>query len=320
MSKKPLKLLIFFAIQFAYFSLCHAFDKQNTSAPNDLEIISIIKELKKSPNKSFADKLFIISNHWLNRPYKRYCLGEGPLGDFDQHPLYRTDKFDCETFVDMTLAVAHAQDIESFYKSILDIRYRDQTIDFTHRNHFTNVDWNQNNQKHRYIKDITEQIVWKQKPLFIENTIIIKKGKWYEHMSADRIYLPQSKQQIKIKKLKSLKAHAKSQGEVISKLKYIPIRSLFDEKDRAREAIFQQIPHGAIIQIVTPNSETEQLIGTNLDISHLGFAFYKNKQLFFRNASSSHKKITDERLTDYLRKYLHANTKIKGIHIEMPIQ
>jgi hypothetical protein len=319
MSKKHLKLLGIFAIQIAYFSLCHAFDRDNTTAPTDLEIISIIKELKSSPPKPIADKLYTITNHWLNRPYKMYCLGEGPLGDYDQRPLYRTDQFDCETFVDMSLAVAHAQDIDSFYKHIIAVRYQNQTINFTHRNHFTNIDWNQSNQKQHYIKDITDQIVWNKHPIFIENNIVIKKGKWYKLMSAERVYLPHATEQIKKSKLNSLKENGKTQGETISKLKYIPISAFFDKKEHARASIFKQIPHGAIIEIVTPDFNTEKLIGTNLDISHLGFAFYKNKQLYFRNASMIHNKIYDELLSDYLKKYLHS-TKIKGIHIEMPLE
>jgi hypothetical protein len=319
MSKKHLKLLSIFAIQIAYFSLCHAFDTDNTRARTDLEIISMIRELKQAPSKSIANKLYTITNHWLNRPYKMYCLGEGPLGDYDQHPIYRTDQFDCETFVDMSLAVAHAQDIESFYNHIVDIRYHDSPINFSHRNHFTNIDWNQSNQKHHYVKDITHLILWNKKPIFIENTIIIKKSKWYEHMSAQRIYLPHAKQQTKTRKLRSLKQHGKMEGETISKLKYIPISALFDKNGQARTSIFQQIPHGAIIEIVTPDFNTEKLIGTNLDISHLGFAFYKQQQLYFRNASMIHKKVYDERLSDYLKKYLHS-TRIKGIHIEIPLE
>jgi len=39
----------------------------------------------------------VFSALFLNKPYFLGPLGEGQHGKFDQSPLYRTDKFDCQT-------------------------------------------------------------------------------------------------------------------------------------------------------------------------------------------------------------------------------
>lgn len=307
-------------LQLSVNSLCHAFTSKNTRQKQyDTEISALFQELAHQKPMRIGDKIAWISEHWLNRPYKLYCLGEGPQGDFDQRPIYRTDGFDCETFVDMSLALAFSKNLSQFKKNINRIRYHDNVVDFVHRNHFTNIDWNKNNQAQVFIKDITTNIKSNHQSLAIENTIIIKKNQWYQQMSSKRVYLIAHNPQLINEKTSALHRQAHWQGQFVSKIKYIPISSLYDKEEQPKIAIFHQIPHGAIVEIVTPNSDTEKLIGTNLDISHMGFALYKNKQLYFRNASILNQRVVDEPLAVYLKRYLHSE-KIKGIHIEMPLE
>ena len=80
--------------------------------------------------------------------------------------------------------------------------------------------------------------------------------------------------------------------------------------------LFKQIPDGAIIEIVRPNWDLTQTIGTHLDISHIGFVFWKHQALYFRQASSIYKKVVDVPFVDYLSQALKSST-IKGINIQM---
>ena len=307
-------------LQLSLNPLCHAFTSNNTPQKQyDTEISAIFQELAHQKPMPIGDKIEWISKHWLNRPYKLYCLGEGPQGDFDQRPIYRTDGFDCETFIDMSLALAFSENLSQFKQNIRRIRYHDNVVDFVHRNHFTNIDWNDSNQKQGFIKDITLNITSNHRSLAIENTITNKKNQWYQQISSKRVYLIAHNSKLITEKTRALHQQAQLQGQYVSKIKYIPISSLYDKNEQPKRAIFSQIPHGAIIEIVTPNSDTEKLIGTNLDISHLGFALYKNKQLYFRNASMLNHRVVDEPLAVYLKKYIHSE-KIKGIHIEMPLE
>ncbi len=73
-----------------------------------------------------------------------------------------------------------------------------------------------------------------------------------------------------------------------------------------------------MVEIVRPNWNLHDKIGTNLDISHMGFSVRKNGVLYFREASLIDKKVIDIPLADYLKNYLHSPT-VKGIHLEQII-
>ena len=99
----------------------------------------------------------------------------------------------------------------------------------------------------------------------------------------------------------------------------IPLSAFFNKNNQIKPEILKQIPHGAIIQIVRLHWNLVDKIGTQLDISHLGFAIWKENQLYFRNASSIHHQVVDEPFHKYLQKAMKSAT-IKGIHIEEPVE
>ena len=103
-----------------------------------------------------------------------------------------------------------------------------------------------------------------------------------------------------------------------SNVPYIPLSLLFDEKGHANKFLFGQIPNGAIIEIVRPNWDLRSQIGTCLNVSHLGFAFWQQGQLVFRQASSEYHQVVEVSLIDYLRKTRQSPT-IKGINIQVVI-
>lgn len=298
-------------------TLCHAFANDNTvKYKKDIE--DLIHAIPPTNKPYIGERINWFSQQLLNKPYQLFALGEGEYGEFDQHPLYRTDRFDCETLVDTVLALAHAQDFESFKHHILEIRYQNGHANLLTRNHFTNIDWNSYNQKKNYVKDITPSITWKNQPIFLKATTFINKRNWYQHLPINTIKIPNLSETEKMAKLKQLKKLARSQiTNANSIITYIPTHILFDEHQNARQEIFQQIPQGAIIEIVRPQWNLEDKIGTRLDISHLGFAIWKNNVLYFRNASSISQRVLDEKLENYLKKTLDSPT-IKGIHIEKP--
>ena len=72
------------------------------------------------------DRLESVSSPFLNRPYlPNGPLGEGTNGKYDRGPLYRTDQFDCTTFVETTVALARSHSLRDFKKEIIHNRYRD---------------------------------------------------------------------------------------------------------------------------------------------------------------------------------------------------
>lgn len=287
------------------FSVC-------ASAPAEADQIvkTLYHNLNPKKNRNITDRIVWFSGQFLHKPYLLGALGEGPEGHYDQYPLYRTDAFDCETYVDTVLALAMADNLSIFREKLLKIRYKKGKRAYIYRNHFTDLDWNRNNQQQGFIKDIT--------PDFRQVKIAeaeINKPAWYAKRPPEAIRLLVPNPEESKKRLIAL--HNKGKLFSLQKvaIPYIPLTRLFDSQGKANAALFAKIPQGAIIEIVRPNWNLEKAIGTRLNVSHLGFAIWKNKQLYFRQASSQEHQVVDVLMEEYLGKALNSST-IKGINVQ----
>lgn len=275
--------------------------------------------LNNNSKYGMAERLDVISAYFSGKPYILGALGEGPTGRYDQSPLYRFDGFDCETYVDTVLAIALANSVESFKACINKIRYHNAEVDYLSRNHFTSLDWNLNNQKQGLTKDITLSIKnAKQLPVAKIATALIDKPSWYQHANANRIKLIDGNRETKADRLAELRSKGKTLSVAKSKIAYLPLDALFDAKGKPDETLFTQIPDASIIEIVRPNWDLQKQIGTHLNVSHLGFAFWKGKTLVFRQASSQEKSVIDVPLAAYLLEARKSPT-IKGINVQIVV-
>ncbi len=270
------------------------------------------------PNADLPSRIEAFSAQFLGKPYLLGALGEGPQGYYDNTPLYRTDAFDCETYVDTVLALAFAHDTTSFKQRIRQIRYKDGHVSFIRRNHFTCLDWNQNNQKQGFLNDITTTLHDKDGHSIakIAPALIDKPG-WYQHFSTTIIRINHASSTEQVTRLASLKRKGAQLPLTLSTIPYIPLTALFNKSGQANQSLFKQIPNGAIIEIIRPNWDLTQQIGTHLNVSHLGFAIWKNNVLMFRAASSVDHCVMDVPLIDYLFA-AQKSPPIGGINIQMP--
>lgn len=263
----------------------------------------------QSHSKYIAD----ISGRFIGKPYFLGPLGEGVSGEFDQSPLYRTDAFDCQTYVETILALTNSYNINDFRRNILSIRYGDGKPSFITRNHFMNVDWNFSNEKKGYVVNVTEKLFPTE---YQTSKTFIDKPNWFRTLKMNRLKLLQLPSEATAKQLfERLHALANYTSASESTLSYVPLTALFDKNGQPNRALFNRIPNNSIIEIVRPNWNIKNLIGTNLDISHDGLALWINHQLLFREASTDEHKVIDIPLTEYLQKFLTSST-VKGIHIE----
>ncbi len=282
-------------------------------------ISQIYHSLNDKPTLDMPTRIAIISAQFLGKAYSLGALGEGIQGDYDQSPLYRTDAFDCETYVDTVLALALANDPEQFKRCINQVRYHNGHVSFIDRNHFTCLDWNQNNQRQRFVKDITTTLRDKHNQSVVQFArALIDKPAWYSHMSTDAIRLPNVGSVEQAKRLTLLKREGTQLPRVTSIIPYIPLSVLFNHAGKANQYLFAQIPNAAIIEIIRPNWDLSQAIGTHLNVSHLGFAFWEKNTLLFREASSANGHVIDVPLITYLRNTLKSPT-IKGINIQIAL-
>jgi hypothetical protein len=92
----------------------------------------------------------------IGQPYKLHLLGEFPYELHDSLPMFSLENSDCVVFAEHTYAMAMSKSWEEFFWMLQRIRYKDGVIGVASRNHYTEVDWNLNN--NWLVSDISEQL------------------------------------------------------------------------------------------------------------------------------------------------------------------
>lgn len=286
---------------------------------SDRALCKLYHSLNSKPRSELSKRITAISSEFIGKPYLLGALGEGNRGSYDQSPLYRFDAFDCETYVDTVLALALANDTASFKQRINQIRYREGHVSYVDRNHFTCLDWNQNNQRQGFIKDITTTIHNENNQSVAKLArALINKPAWYQQFTTKQLHINEKNPVIQKKRLALLKQEGNKLLPRMSVIPYIPLTVLFNKNAEPDNTLFRQIPNAAIVEIIRPNWNLSNEIGTHLNVSHLGFAIWQKGTLFFRQASSVEGRVVDVPLIEYLKNARQSPT-IKGINIQVVI-
>lgn len=292
-----------------------------TIPPYDLEEIDhffseILKEYPQSVLTTIVNRIEFYSQKFLGCPYILGALGEGPSARFDQNPLYRYDGFDCLTYVNTVLALSHSHTLEDFKAYLTALNYKNRKIDYLFRHHFMSVDWNPENEKLGVIENVTKKIVDESNvPLAKSASTLIDRPNWFKHRQSQDIKLLKEVDILEVNfLLEEMRGLASFVHLESSTIDYLALEDLFDKNKNPCLHLFAQIPHASIIEIVRPNWDLRDKIGTHLHISHLGFALRHEDELVFRHASLSQQRVIDESLIQYLSNCL-ASPTIKGIHI-----
>jgi hypothetical protein len=276
------------------------------------------------PETNPVTRLEEAARYFLDRPYVFEPLGEGPESPYYQEPLYRTDLFDCVTYLDTVLALAKSNNFADFKKNIIQIRYHHQKIHYTHRTDwFTDLEWIPNTQEIKWIADVTSKIVdKKQQPVIEIARTIIDKPNWYRVKTMRALHLLQSLPLDEAQqRLTQLQAESEKFIACTSSLTYVPLTKLFDAGGNPDHFLFDQIPLNCMIALARPNwgirdnfKDYPQGYGTNLNVCHVGLSIRTQAGLTFYHASAEEGKVLQLPLEVYLKKYLGSD--IKGIHIE----
>jgi len=291
-------------------------ENYNTASQNKA-IQSLYQTMPGLKSMDLSSRVADLSAAFLGRPYLAAPAGEGHEGHFDQSPLYRFDVFDCVTLLNTVLALALSYDVVSFRKNLLRVGYRGAQLGYQYRHHFMSVDWNAHNTKIGVTEDITESIIDANgKSIAMYSQAMIDRPNWFKYRGYEDIKLLKKisarKAEKLLENLQALSEHVSSES---CNIPYLPLATLFDENANPKQALFDQIPQAAIIEIVRPNWNVRDRIGTNLHVSHVGFAIRQSNQLLYRQASSIEKRVMDIPLTEYLKYRLESPT-IKGIHVQ----
>ncbi len=84
--------------------------------------------------ESIGERIALISARFLGRPYLRHPLHGSP--NTPETLVTRLDGFDCVTFVETVLALAHARTPADFERELALVRYRDGHVDWADRLHY----------------------------------------------------------------------------------------------------------------------------------------------------------------------------------------
>ncbi len=114
----------------------------------------------------------------LGQPYQIYLLGEFPFEIYDEQPLFCLEKSDCVVFSEHTYAMALAQNWREFFIILQRIRYKNGIIGMLTRNHYTELDWDKNN--NWLVEDITDSIA---SQFAKRDTVIIDKRKFFKRFN-----------------------------------------------------------------------------------------------------------------------------------------
>ncbi len=100
----------------------------------------------------------------IGQPYVLNLLGEFPYELHDRLPLFNLEQSDCVVFAEHTYAMALSQSWEEFFWMLQRIRYKDGVIGVATRNHYTELDWNINN--NWLVTDITATVAGADGPVY----------------------------------------------------------------------------------------------------------------------------------------------------------
>ena len=273
---------------------------------------------KQVSDISQAEKIEYFSRKFLGSPYCLGALGEGKQSLFDQNPLYRFDCFDCLTYVNTVLALAVSSNWAEFTQTMIRLNYYDIDPQYVNRFHFMSVDWNIENEKSGFIADVTTTIKDSEgKSFALCAEAVIDRPAWFKKRSLQDLKLIDPiTQENALRLLAQLHLAAEDKKPEQAKVMYLPIEKLFNQEGEVITSIFEQIPHASIVEIVRPNWDLRETIGTHLLVSHLGFVFQTEKGVMFRHATSIEKRVVEVPLSMYLQNCLRIPT-IKGINIQV---
>jgi hypothetical protein len=277
-------------------------------ARSEQEAREIIATLQTLPD-DLATRLEYVSRQFLGRPYLvGGPLGEGPNAEYDQDPLFRTDGFDCTTYVETTNAMARAHDFDEFMVLLMHLRYQDGNVSFKTRNHFVELDWNPNNIAAGFFLDFTKGIGTLADQASAIQTF--SKKTWYENLTASVLHVEGATPAILSDRLEQLHHEGDSFPDVTSNFSYILKSSLLNTRVKST------IPTPAVFNIVrdepgpTPTSPKVRMV------THQMLLLNINGALHIRQASSkaSNMRVIDSLYKDYVQTLIDSPST-RGINI-----
>lgn len=214
----------------------------------------------------------------------------------DQDPVYRLDGVDCQTFVQVVMAMLYATSLSQFDENMVKIGYGavnlegPDLIHYYNRNHFVEADFNPVNQQRGFLQDVTSSGVLAQ---YAKTTqVTISRRHWLERQQARREkhvrVLNAEDGDAMLKRFTLQYKHLKGEAfkDKLVAISYIPKNNLAirlqDGTYIPNQGLIDLIPAPAVAEIVCDAKKwtmqgklIKDMIGTELSVSHFGLLYRK---------------------------------------------
>lgn len=285
-----------------------------------LKVNWLIHALVPYRQQSRNEQLKFIIEQLLDTPYLYHgAMGEGDWQatssvykpgalHLQQDPVYRLDGFDCQTFVQVVIALLYAKDLDTFDQTILKIAYGaadnagEGRVHFYNRNHFVDGDLNPVNQQNGFFEDVTTHGDLSRYAQFTSATIT--RLRWFafkRHLSKETVrVLDKSQGSAMLSRLNG-KYPALAMQKFVSQrvvISYLPKYSLATETQgvfHPNQALLDKIPTPAVVEMIYNHKNwnihgknIKDLIGTELNVAHFGLLYRQS----FRYGEVIYHKIT----------------------------
>jgi hypothetical protein len=280
----------------------------------------------------FARLLDRVSLELVGRPYELGPLGEGEDAG---HPLYRTDAFDCTTFLETVMANAYCfrAGADCLERRMRKIRYGGEKARFEDRNHIPELDWLPANVRRGYLEDLSASLFpggWKEAlPTIDRAAWLASKGRASPRGSAKPPplhYIPAAYFFVKVEPAPQEKAAldgkmAAAEKEIAA-LRALPAseetrKEIEKKRFRADLALLRAtyapvaerlalIPSGTVLNLVrAPEKDRSRAKLTTL-ISHQGLVVQGARGPRLRHAAANVGHVADQSLADYLLRFVRS--------------
>lgn len=246
------------------------------------------------------------SAHWIGQPYMPHPLGEGDEGQIDRQVRFRVDGFDCQTYVETTLAQVMAGEDGDWHKVLDILRYGGREPSYAHRLHFVSADWNPWLHELSVLEDMTPQLAVAGVKGRMVSATLAPQAWFVATQCQGNLDLCQGKQTL---------VSAWPDQRWVS-LYVLPIQGLCDDQGNLRPTWVAALPSVSVVEWVSlePDHWRER-IGSPLLVEHMGFLFKRGDRVWFRHASTTSHQVEDIDLVDYLKRRQDDGAVI-GLHVE----
>lgn len=269
------------------------------------KISALLTELQKVRHLNLNEQVTFLVKLLIDIPYAYHGMGEGDWQSkswiyqpgavhIDQNPVYRLDRLDCQTFVQVILALLFSRSISDFDKNLLKISYgaagnpQNEIVHFYNRNHFVDGDFNPLNQKNGLLEDITSKNIFSSYTNTTEAMIDRKKWLLYRQKNLARTVqvLQPAYGSLMVERFQKFYQTLSGQKFKPEKviLSYIP-KNVLVKKDLHNHyypnpTIFANLPTPALAEIVYDarkwkihGKKIKDVIGTELNVGHFGVIY-----------------------------------------------